>query len=266
MNSSKSEKESSKIVKKSKSNEEESISDENEKNSNNEKDSSIIQNKLFEQLNKKEKDNEIKISFNSNNKNNNMDTLNINSINTEKFSENYENNKFNEIKVNSFTKNSMNSNSKQNSNMKYKYLNDLSPNRKFIINIKVKEKYKNDKNNKEIEKNSNKNSTESDPFDKLRDINISLDNEKSLSSYFKIISKENTVKNLINNNSRNRNNSSKYTQDITIHSTNSNYDSFFYPNVYYINDKSNLHTKTHVSMLFSNLKTQNNIYNQEKNN
>ena len=88
--------------------------------------------------------------------------------------------------------------------MKYKYLNDLSPNRKFIINTKVKEKYKNDKNNKEIEKNSNKNSTESDPFDKLRDINISLDNEKSLSSYFKRINKENKV---INNNSRNRNNS-----------------------------------------------------------
>ena len=263
MNSSKSEKESSKIVKKSKSNEEESISDENEKNSNNEKDSSIIQNKLFEQLNKKEKDNEIKISFNSNNKNNNMDTLNINSINTEKFSENYEINKFNEIKVNSFSKNSMNSNSKQNSNMKYKYLNDLSPNRKFIINIKVKEKYKNDKNNKEIEKNSNKNSTESDPFDKLRDINISLDNEKSLSSYFKRINKENKV---INNNSRNRNNSSKYTQEMTVQSTNSNYDNFYYPNVYYINNKNNMHTKTHVSMLFSNLKTQNNIYNQEKNN
>ncbi len=133
----------------------------------------------------------------------------------------------------------------------------------FIINIKVKEKYKNDKNNKEIEKNSNKNSTESDPFDKLRDINISLDNEKSLSSYFKRINKENKV---INNNSRNRNNSSKYTQEMTVQSTNSNYDNFYYPNVYYINNKNNMHTKTHVSMLFSNLKTQNNIYNQEKNN
>ena len=252
MKSSKSENESSRSVKKNKSNEDESITDEKEKKSNNENDSLSIQNKLFEELNKKGKENEVKISFNSNNKN-------ITSNNTEKLSENYENNKINENKNNDISKNSMKNNSKHNSNMKYNYLNDLSPNRKFIINIKLKEKHKN-------EKNTNPNSSESDAFEKLRDINISLDNEKSLSSYFKIISKENTVKNLLNNNSRNRNNSSKYTQDITIHSTNSNCDSFFYPNVYYINDKSNLHTKNHVSMLFSNLKTQNNIYNQEKNN
>ena len=143
--------------------------------------------------------------------------------------------------------------------MKYNYLNDLSPNRKFIINIKLKEKYKN-------EKNTNPNSSESDTFEKLRDINISLDNEKSLSSYFKRINRENSL-NDKKNISRNRNgNSSKYTQEMTVQSTNSNYDNIFYPNVYYINDKNNLHTKTHVSMLFSNLKNQNNINNQEKNN
>ena len=197
-----------------------------------------------------------------------MDLLNINSINTEKFSENDENNKINEKKINSISKKSMNSNSKQNSNMKYEYLNDLSPNMKFIINLKLKEKNKSENNNIEIEKNSNKNLTESDAFEKLRDINISLDNEKSLSSYFKRINKENTIKKVINNNnSRNRTgNSSKYTQEMTVQSTNSNYDNFYYPKVYYINDKNNLHTKTHVSMLFSNLKSQNNIYNQEKNN
>ena len=50
---------------------------------------------------------------------------------------------------------------------------------------------------------------------------------------------------------------------MTVQSTNSNYDNFYYPNVYYINNKNNMHTKTHVSMLFSNLKTQNYIYNQE---
>ena len=261
------ENESSKVVKNTKSNEEESISDENNKNSNNERDSLMIQNKLFGELNKKDNENEIKISFNSNNKNNNADILNINSINTEKLSENYENNKINENKINSLSKNSMNSNSKQNSNIKYNYLNDLSPNRKFIINIKLKEKYQNEKSNKENEKNSNKKSTESDAFEKLRDINISLDNEKSLSNYFKRINKENTAKNIIKNNSRNRNvNSSKYTQEMTVQSTNSNYDNIFYPNVYYINDKNNFHTKTHVSMLFTNLKNQNNIINQEENN
>ena len=268
VNSSKSEEnESSKVVKNTKSNEEESISDENNKNSNNERDSLMIQNKLFGELNKKDNENEIKISFNSNNKNNNADILNINSINTEKLSENYEINKINENKINSLSKNSMNSNSKQNSNIKYNYLNDLSPNRKFIINIKLKEKYQNEKSIKENEKNSNKKSTESDAFEKLRDINICLDNEKSLSSYFKRINKENTAKNIIKNNSRNRNaNSSKYTQEMTVQSTNSNYDNIFYPNVYYINDKNNFHTKTHVSMLFTNLKNQNNIINQEENN
>ena len=53
---------------------------------------------------------------------------------------------------------------------------------------------------------------------------------------------------------------------MTVQSTNSNYDNIFYPNVYYINDKNNFQTKTHVSMLFTNLKNQNNIINQEENN
>ena len=60
-------------------------------------------------------------------------------------------------------------------------------------------------------------------------------------------------------NSRNRSKkSTKYSQEMTVQSTNSNYDNIFYPNVYYINEDKNLHTKTHVSMLFSNLKNQNN--------
>ena len=97
--------------------------------------------------------------------------------------------------------------------------------------------------------------TDLDAFEKLRDINFSLDNEKSLSTYFKRINKENNINNALKENSRNRSKkSTKYSQEMTVQSTNSNYDNIFYPNVYYINEDKNLHTKTHVSMLFSNLK------------
>ena len=57
-----------------------------------------------------------------------------------------------------------------------------------------------------------------------------------------------------------------YSQEMTVQSTNSNFDHAFYPNAYYINGDNHLHSKTHVSMLFKNLKNQNNIYNQEDSN
>ena len=53
---------------------------------------------------------------------------------------------------------------------------------------------------------------------------------------------------------------------MSFQSVNSNFENIFYPNVYYINEEENLHTKTHVSMLFANLKNQNNIYKLEENN
>ena len=272
VNSSKSyENDSNKIIN-SKSNERESPSDENENNSIKEKNILNLMNKSKETIDKKGKEKERKNSFNSNNKNNIMDTNNINSINTEKMSDNNEINKINESKNNNTSMNSMNSNSKPKINMKYDYLNELSPNRKYIINIKLnnlnKEKNKADKNNNETnEINSNKKGIESDAFDKLRDMTLSLDNEKSLSSYFKRINKENAIKNETKEISRNNNgNDTKYSQEFTIQSTNSNYDNIFYPNVYYINDNNKLHTKTHVSMLFTKLKNQNIIYNQEENN
>ena len=271
VNSSKSfENDSNKIIN-SKSNERESLSDENEKNSNNEKNKLNLINKSRETIDKKEKEKERKNSCNSNNKNNNIEANNINSINTEKMSDNNEINKINESKKNNISMNSMNSNSKQKINMKYDYLNELSPNRKYIINIKLnnlnKEKNKTEKNNNETnEINSNKKGTELDAFDKLRDMTLSLDNEKSLSSYFKRINKENSIKNETKEISRNNGNDTKYIQEFTIQSTNSNYENIFYPNVYYINDNNKLHTKTHVSMLFTKLKNQNIIYNQEENN
>ena len=255
-----------------KSNENGSNSDENENNTNNENDPLSFNNKSNEDISNKEK--EKKFSFNSrnNNKSNkNINSNNLNSFNTEKLSEKYENNKINENK-NNMSKKSKKSNSKDQFNSKYDYLNELSPNRKYIINIKLnnmnKEKNKLEKyNNTATEMNSSKNITDLDAFEKLRDINFSLDNEKSLSTYFKRINKENNINNAMKENSRNRTKkSSKYSQEMTVQSTNSNYDNIFYPNVYYINEDKNLHTKTHVSMLFTNLKNQNNIYNQEENN
>ena len=41
-------------------------------------------------------------------------------------------------------------------------------------------------------------------------------------------------------------------------SINSNYESIYYPDVYYINEDNNLHTKTHISMFFTKLKNKNN--------
>ena len=255
-----------------KSNENGSNSDENENNTNNENDPLSFNNKSNEDISNKEK--EKKFSFNSrnNNKSNkNINSNNLNSFNTEKLSEKYEINKINENK-NNMSKKSKKSNSKDQLNSKYDYLNELSPNRKYIINIKLnnmnKEKNKLEKyNNTATEMNSSKNITDLDAFEKLRDINFSLDNEKSLSTYFKRINKENNINNAMKENSRNRTKkSSKYSQEMTVQSTNSNYDNIFYPNVYYINEDKNLHTKTHVSILFTNLKNQNNIYNQEENN
>ena len=254
-----------------KSNENESNYEENENNTYNENDPLSFNNKSNEDLSNKEKEKIISINSKNNKSNRNINSNNLNSFNTEKFSEKYEINKINENKNNT-SKNSKKSNSKEQLNSKYDYLNELSPNRKYIINIKLnnlnKEKNKLERNNNTAsEKNSNKNITDLDAFEKLRDINFSLDNEKSLSTYFKRINKENNINNALKENSRNRSKkSTKYSQEMTVQSTNSNYDNIFYPNVYYINEDKNLHTKTHVSMLFSNLKNQNNIYNQEENN
>ena len=259
-------------VKSRKSIEEKSISEENEDNNNNNENYFLnLKIKSNEALSKKE--NERKVSFNSNSdklkKINNINSNNINIIRQEKLNEN---NDINEFKNNNINKNIKSDSIKQ-LNSRYDYLNELSPNRKNIINIKLnnlnKEKNKNAKKNN-ITTNeiiSDKLNVEADAFDKLKDINFSLDNEKSLSSYFKRINKENSINNFLKENSRNKSRkSTKYTQEMSFQSVNSNFENIFYPNVYYINEEENLHTKTHVSMLFANLKNQNNIYKHEENN
>ena len=259
-------------VKSRKSIEEKSISEENEDNNNNNENYFLnLKIKSNEALSKKE--NERKVSFNSNSnklkKINNINSNNINIIRQEKLNENNNNNEF---KNNNINKNIKSDSIKQ-LNSRYDYLNELSPNRKNIINIKLnnlnKEKNKNAKKNNIITNEiiSDKLNVEADAFDKLKDINFSLDNEKSLSSYFKRINKENSINNFLKENSRNKSRkSTKYTQEMSFQSVNSNFENIFYPNVYYINEEENLHTKTHVSMLFANLKNQNNIYKHEENN
>ena len=251
-----------------KSNDEKSISDENENNENNENDLLNLNMKSNEILSKKE--NERKASINTNEDKvkiiQNFNSKNIDIFDSEKMNDN---NGINELKNNNLKK-KFKSELKKQVNSKYDYLNELSPNRKNIINIKLnnlnKEKNKNvKKNNTTNEMQYNKLNTELDTFDKLREINFSLDNEKSLSTYFKRINKENAINNLLKENSRNKSRkSTNNTQEMSFQSTNSNFDNIFYPNVYYINEEENLHTKTHVSMLFTNLKYQNNIYNQEE--
>ena len=173
----------------------------------------------------------------------------------------------------------------------YIYLKELSTNQKFLINmkknnsneekvkseirkqdthfffnIKDKGKMKRSQENKSSENNQSSEikSLDSDMFNKLREINISLDNEKTYTSFFKKINKDissdNTTKEISNGSAviNKLNTKSKkstiYSQEMTSGSSNSNMENFYYPNVYYINEDNNLHTKTHISFLFSKLK------------
>jgi hypothetical protein len=201
--------------------------------------------------------------------------------------------------TNIFNNNNIN-NFNINSNIKakpkeYAYLKEISLSQKFIISMKSsnqnQEKVKNEirkqdthfffdmkgkfnkmsKKNRELSsdnQNSEMNTLDSDMFNKLREINVSLDNEKSYTSFFKTINKDmasnNTYKEVSNNQLMNNKSNSRskkstiYSQEVTNGSTHSNMDNICYPDVYYINEDNNLHSKTHISLLFSKLKNKNN--------
>jgi hypothetical protein len=181
----------------------------------------------------------------------------------------------------------------------YAYLKEISLSQKFIISMKSsyqnQEKLKNEirkqdthfffdmkaklnklsKKNKELSsdnQSSEMNTLDSEMFSKLREINVSLDNEKSYTSFFKTINKDmtsnNTYKEITNNQPMNNKSNSKskkstiYSQEVTNGSSHSNLDNIGYPDVYYINEDYNLHTKTHISLFFSKLKNKNNISNE----
>ena len=130
----------------------------------------------------------------------------------------------------------------------YDYLNlaDISLKKKIMIHNK-----KNSGN-----KINNKNIiTSGNMFDKLRNINISLEIEKSYSNYFKQIIKLQQQKNNYKESSfKKATNSCKETK--TKNSSDKQYNKryFYYPDEYYLDKNSDLHSKSHVSKLFEKLR------------
>ena len=125
-------------------------------------------------------------------------------------------------------------------------------------------------NNEKTEENNNPTQEDSlGLINKLKNLKVSLENEKSFSNILKNIklvqkNKNNENKNIPqtqrneNIRSRNKNNinnkaSTRSTDKNTL-STKSTGSNIFYPNVFYINPDTNLHKKTHFSTIFSKLK------------
>ena len=130
----------------------------------------------------------------------------------------------------------------------YDYLNlaDISLKKKIMIHNKKNSGNK--INNKNIITNGNM-------FDKLRNINISLEIEKSYSNYFKQIIKLQKQKNNYKESSfKKATNSCKETK--TKNSSDKQYNKryFYYPDEYYLDKNSDLHSKSHVSKLFEKLR------------
>lgn len=119
----------------------------------------------------------------------------------------------------------------------------------------------------EINQNSEIITADSDISNKLRNITVSLDNEKTYTCFLKKFNKDKASNNTykernniltLNNKLNTKSKRSTYSQEMTNGSINSNYESIYYPDVYYINEDNNLHTKTHISMFFTKLKNKNN--------
>ena len=125
-------------------------------------------------------------------------------------------------------------------------------------------------NNEKTEENNNPTQEDSlGLINKLKNLKVSLENEKSFSNILKNIKLVQNNKNKENENkqqtqrnenirSRNKNNinnraSTRSTDKNTL-STKSTGSNIFYPNVFYINPDTNLHKKIHCSTIFSKLK------------
>ena len=145
----------------------------------------------------------------------------------------------------------------------YDYLNfsDLSKKKKLIIQNRInsgKRNLKKEENSKEKdEKNIKIKNIGDNLFDKIRNLNISLEVEKSYSIYFS------RIINLQNQKINSKNSTDKIQKDINKESksTYSNYTInkryYYYPDEYYIDKNSNLHSKSHVSNLFDKLRKKN---------
>ena len=184
--------------------------------------------------------NSYKNSLNYKTSNSNTFTTATNTHNTYK-THNTHNSSFQSLKIN-------------NKKINYNYLcwNDLSLQKKLIIqnrNNSVKKVI----DLKEIVKNNFiKDENTSIMLYKLKNLNISLDIEKSYSYHFKYLA------NLQNQKNHYKNKSSEILSSSN-NPTNRLYEknsecSFYYPDEYYISKDNNLHKKSHVSNLFDKLR------------
>ena len=176
----------------------------------------------------------------------------------------------NKIKsLNTFTTgaNTSNTQNTQNSSFKslqlnikkfnYEYLNltDISLKKKLIIQSRINsgKKSRNQEGKDKIDKIAEINNGEEKLFEKIKNINISLDIEKSYSNYFKQIinlqNKKSTNEKLLIKNKNNSNKELKTTKN------KQHYQSYFYyPDEYYIDKNNDLHSKSHVSKFFEKIK------------
>lgn len=136
----------------------------------------------------------------------------------------------------------------------YDYLNltDISLQKKLIIQNRINSSKKLIKDEKE---KGNKNiKVKNDIFDKVRNINISLDVEKSYSNYFKQIINLQKQKNNYKNIPDKKVNLNINKERNTCHSNKFNKRYFYYPDEFYINRNNDLHSKSHISKLFETLR------------
>ena len=129
----------------------------------------------------------------------------------------------------------------------YDYLNfsEISLKKRLILQNKIFSGKKN------LKKEEIDNKKEENVFDKIRNLNISLEVEKSYCNYFsKII---NLQKQKIDCQKKSNKDGK------SLHSNNSQINKryFYYPDKYYIDKNSNLHSKSHVSNLFDKLRKKN---------
>ena len=216
-----------------------------------------------DEMNKKEVKKEKKVNILSDKKVKNSEKNNETVINS-----NY--NKLtnsNKIKSsNTFTTgaNTFNTQNTQNSSFKslqqnikkfnYDYLNltDISLQKKLIIQNRINSSKKLIKDEKE--KGYKNIKVKNDIFDKVRNINISLDIEKSYSNYFKQIINLQKQKNNYKNIPDKKVNININKERNTCHSNKFNKRYFYYPDEFYINRNSDLHSKSHISKLFETLR------------
>ena len=136
-------------------------------------------------------------------------------------------------------------------NYDYLNLNDLPIQKKLLIKNKIiseKKMINNEEN--EIRNNIKLIKNENNPFDKIKNLDISLDKEKSYIIYFRNIINLQNQKNYYMKMPKIVNNESNYTQMNFYPSQRY----FYYPDEFYLDKSNDLHSKTHISTIFKKLR------------